>query len=49
MLVIVLRVVYTIWYFFLIIFMLQFAMLLLKFRAVLEDKINLEESVGRRG
>jgi phage FluMu protein Com len=40
MLVIVLRVIYTLWFFFLIIFMLQFAMLMLKFRAVLYDKIN---------
>ena len=36
----VLRVIYVLWYFFLIIFMLQYAMLLLKFRAVLYDKIN---------
>ena len=36
----VLRVIYTLWFFFLIIFMLQFAMMLLKFRAVLYDKIN---------
>jgi hypothetical protein len=39
-LVIVLRIVYGVWFFFLIIFMLQFAMLMLKFRAVLYDKIN---------
>jgi hypothetical protein len=39
-LVIVLRVIYALWFFFLIIFMLQYAMLLLKFRAVLYDKIN---------
>ena len=32
--------VYAVWFFFLIIFMLQFAMLMLKFRAVLYDKIN---------
>ena len=36
----VLRVLYALWFFFLIIFMLQFAMLLLKFRAVLDEKIN---------
>ena len=36
----VLRVIYGVWYFFLIIFMLQYAMMLLKFRAVLYDKIN---------
>jgi hypothetical protein len=39
-LVIVLRVLYCVWYFFTIIFMLQYAMLLLKARAVLYDKIN---------
>ncbi len=39
-LIVVLRVIYIVWYFFLIIFMLQYAMLLLKFRAVLYDKIH---------
>src|SRR5207249_2323636 len=39
-LVVVLRVIYALWFVFLIFFMLQFAMLLLKFRAVLYDKIN---------
>jgi len=39
-LVLVLRVIYVVWFFFLIIFMLQFAMLLLKVRSVLYDKIN---------
>lgn len=39
-LVYLLRVLYALWYFFLIIYMLQLAMLLLKFRAVLEDKIH---------
>jgi hypothetical protein len=39
-LVIVLRIVYGVWFFFAIIFMLQYAMLLMKARAVLYDKIN---------
>jgi hypothetical protein len=39
-LVYVLRVLYAVWYFFTIIFMLQYAMLLMKARAVLYDKIN---------
>lgn len=38
--VLVLRILYGIWFFFLVIFMLQFAMLILKFRAVLYDKIH---------
>jgi len=39
-LVIVLRVFYIVWYCFLFLFMLQYASLLLKCRAVLFDKIN---------
>jgi hypothetical protein len=39
-LVMVLRAIYVVWYFFTIIFMLQYAMLLMKARAVLYDKIN---------
>jgi hypothetical protein len=36
----VLRVIYTAWYFFLVIYMLQYTMMLLKLRAVLYDKIH---------
>lgn len=39
-LVIVLRIIYGVWYFFTIIFVLQYAMLLMKARAVLYDKIH---------
>ena len=39
-LVIVLRVLYTLWYCFLLMFILQYAMLILKCRAVLYEKIN---------
>jgi hypothetical protein len=38
--VMVMRVVYTLWYFFVVIFLLQYAMLIMKFRAVLYDKIH---------
>ena len=40
MMVMVMRVVYGLWFFFVVIFLLQFAMLLMKFRAVLYDKIH---------
>jgi hypothetical protein len=39
-LVLVLRVIYTVWFCFLLMFMLQYIMLILKVRAVLYDKIN---------
>ena len=39
-LVTVLRVIYTVWYAFLFLFILRYAMLLLRTRAILEEKIN---------
>ena len=38
--VLVLRVIYALWFFFLILFMLRYAMLLMKCRAILDEKIN---------